>query len=285
MVDCDGKALIDAVISSFGRLDYAFNNAGIEQNPQPLPDQTYSIAGFARPCANEGLLVAAYCHIWAQGALKNALPELRPSLFVTRGCIPVATAPGIPERRCRSSRGFAERSFANRTVEQLHQHGAHRDRDQGACNAGKKPDCFYPFHVGCGAEAALAARSGIATAATGRPANRQLLRVAAFGAWSTPSKLLMAHRLRTGEQTCRTRANSDGRHYDALKAQNDVAFYLAQAQAASGPVLEVGCGAGRVTIPLAAAGIDITGSCSCFHAARSQAQGGKPGPSHRLGCG
>lgn len=34
----DVKALIDAVISSFGRLDYAFNNAGIEQNPQPLPD-------------------------------------------------------------------------------------------------------------------------------------------------------------------------------------------------------------------------------------------------------
>ena len=28
------------MISSFGRLDYAFNNAGIEQNPQPLPDQT-----------------------------------------------------------------------------------------------------------------------------------------------------------------------------------------------------------------------------------------------------
>jgi NAD(P)-dependent dehydrogenase (short-subunit alcohol dehydrogenase family) len=39
-VERDVKALIDAVISSFGRLDYAFNNAGIEQNPQPLPDQT-----------------------------------------------------------------------------------------------------------------------------------------------------------------------------------------------------------------------------------------------------
>ena len=51
----------------------------------------------------------------------------------------------------------------------------------------------------------------------------------------------------------------DGRHYDALKAQNDVRFYLNQAQAASGPVLEIGCGTGRVTIPLAAAGVDITG--------------------------
>ena len=51
----------------------------------------------------------------------------------------------------------------------------------------------------------------------------------------------------------------DGRHYDALKTQNDVAFYLAQAQATAGSVLEIGCGTGRVTIPLAAAGVDITG--------------------------
>src|SRR5512144_1928484 len=51
----------------------------------------------------------------------------------------------------------------------------------------------------------------------------------------------------------------DGRHYDALKAQNDVAFYLAQAQAVSGPALEIGCGTGRVTTPLAATGVDITG--------------------------
>ena len=32
--------MIDAVISSFGRLDYAFNNAGIEQQAQSLPEQT-----------------------------------------------------------------------------------------------------------------------------------------------------------------------------------------------------------------------------------------------------
>jgi NAD(P)-dependent dehydrogenase (short-subunit alcohol dehydrogenase family) len=39
-VERDVDALIDGVISSFGRLDYAFNNAGIEQNAQPLPEQT-----------------------------------------------------------------------------------------------------------------------------------------------------------------------------------------------------------------------------------------------------
>jgi 2-polyprenyl-3-methyl-5-hydroxy-6-metoxy-1,4-benzoquinol methylase len=65
----------------------------------------------------------------------------------------------------------------------------------------------------------------------------------------------------------------DGRHYDALKAQNDIAFYLAQAQAASGPVLEIGTG--RVTIPLAAAGVDITGldvSASMLEEAKRKAE-------------
>jgi SAM-dependent methyltransferase len=51
----------------------------------------------------------------------------------------------------------------------------------------------------------------------------------------------------------------DGRHYDALKAQNDIPFYLSHAATACGAVLEIGCGTGRVTIPLAAAGVEITG--------------------------
>ncbi|MCG5243037.1 class I SAM-dependent methyltransferase [Azospirillum doebereinerae] len=37
----------------------------------------------------------------------------------------------------------------------------------------------------------------------------------------------------------------------------DVAFYAEQARAAGGPVLEIGCGTGRLTIPLARAGVDI----------------------------
>ena len=67
----------------------------------------------------------------------------------------------------------------------------------------------------------------------------------------------------------------DGRHYDALKAQNDIPFYLAQAQVASGSILEIGCGTGRVTIPLASAGFDIIGldvSSSMLEEARRKAE-------------
>ncbi len=39
-VEQDVRALVDAVISTFGRLDYAVNNAGAEQQAQPLPEQS-----------------------------------------------------------------------------------------------------------------------------------------------------------------------------------------------------------------------------------------------------
>ncbi len=39
----------------------------------------------------------------------------------------------------------------------------------------------------------------------------------------------------------------------------DVAFYERLAGATGGPVLELGCGTGRVALPLAAAGLDVTG--------------------------
>jgi len=39
----------------------------------------------------------------------------------------------------------------------------------------------------------------------------------------------------------------------------DVAFYLAQARRSRGPILELGCGTGRIAFPLAAAGFDVTG--------------------------
>lgn len=49
--------------------------------------------------------------------------------------------------------------------------------------------------------------------------------------------------------------------YDALHAEQtaDVAFYVAEAARSGGPVLEVGCGTGRVALAIAGAGIGVTG--------------------------
>ena len=54
---------------------------------------------------------------------------------------------------------------------------------------------------------------------------------------------------------------ADGRHYDRQYAgmTGDIPFYLKQAGRYGGPVLELACGTGRITIPLAKQGIDITG--------------------------
>ncbi len=41
--------------------------------------------------------------------------------------------------------------------------------------------------------------------------------------------------------------------------RQDIHFYVEMAQKMGGPVLELGCGTGRVLIPTARAGIDITG--------------------------
>ncbi|MBW2314188.1 MAG: class I SAM-dependent methyltransferase [Deltaproteobacteria bacterium] len=53
-------------------------------------------------------------------------------------------------------------------------------------------------------------------------------------------------------------------HYDeayaALRdASGDAAFYLALAREADGPVLELGCGTGRILLPIARAGLPCTG--------------------------
>jgi ubiquinone/menaquinone biosynthesis C-methylase UbiE len=49
--------------------------------------------------------------------------------------------------------------------------------------------------------------------------------------------------------------------YDSVYSyvQEDIPFYLNEAIASKGPVLELGCGTGRVTIPIAEAGVPITG--------------------------
>lgn len=53
----------------------------------------------------------------------------------------------------------------------------------------------------------------------------------------------------------------DGRHYDALNKDfvKDIPFYLRQIKKYGEPVLELACGTGRITIPLAEQGIRITG--------------------------
>lgn len=53
----------------------------------------------------------------------------------------------------------------------------------------------------------------------------------------------------------------DALQYDAFNDPDsgDAAFYLAEARKARGPVLELACGTGRLTVPFKKAGIDITG--------------------------
>lgn len=55
----------------------------------------------------------------------------------------------------------------------------------------------------------------------------------------------------------------DGRHYDSMiQSRNlyyDLHFYIKQAKTYREPVLELACGTGRITIPIAKEGISITG--------------------------
>jgi SAM-dependent methyltransferase len=67
----------------------------------------------------------------------------------------------------------------------------------------------------------------------------------------------------------------DARHYDALfPGPNDLPFYRRHIATSGGPVIELACGSGRLTIPLAADGVEITGldqSSSMLEAARRRA--------------
>jgi 2-polyprenyl-3-methyl-5-hydroxy-6-metoxy-1,4-benzoquinol methylase len=55
----------------------------------------------------------------------------------------------------------------------------------------------------------------------------------------------------------------NGRHYDrkieSKIRTNDLPFYLNKANKYGDPILELGCGTGRITIPLAKEGFSITG--------------------------
>ena len=48
-------------------------------------------------------------------------------------------------------------------------------------------------------------------------------------------------------------------HMEAYRSRPDVGFFVELAQESRGPVLEVGCGTGRVLIPTARAGVEIVG--------------------------
>ena len=54
---------------------------------------------------------------------------------------------------------------------------------------------------------------------------------------------------------------ADGRLYDLEYAHHreDIAWYVLRARRAGGPVLELGCGTGRLTLPMGRAGVPVTG--------------------------
>jgi len=69
----------------------------------------------------------------------------------------------------------------------------------------------------------------------------------------------------------------DAEFYDCEFAnrEHDIPFFLKQARLLGGPVLEVACGTGRITMPIARAGIEITGldvSRPMLERARSKAK-------------
>src|SRR5215813_8988647 len=48
-------------------------------------------------------------------------------------------------------------------------------------------------------------------------------------------------------------------HVTAYRERRDVDFFVEEARLSGGPVLEIGCGTGRVLIPTARAGIEVVG--------------------------
>ncbi len=72
----------------------------------------------------------------------------------------------------------------------------------------------------------------------------------------------------------------DGQNYDAenFTVRDDVPFYIEMAKKAKGPVLEIACGTGRITIPIAKTGVDVMGlDYSQAMLARAKEKGKKEG--------
>jgi SAM-dependent methyltransferase len=73
----------------------------------------------------------------------------------------------------------------------------------------------------------------------------------------------------------------DGRHYDHMLPSDgqDIVFWLRQARRYGDPILELGCGTGRVSIPLAQEGFQVTGidvSDAMLHRAKEKSKNVKP---------
>jgi len=70
--------------------------------------------------------------------------------------------------------------------------------------------------------------------------------------------------------------NADLYDYFATGQNGDVSFYVDEARKANGRVLELGCGTGRMLIPMAEAGISIVGvdnSPAMLHVAQRKING------------
>ena len=79
------------------------------------------------------------------------------------------------------------------------------------------------------------------------------------------------------QPTSQTRDSTWADIYDRVYAYltEDIFFYVEQAVASGGPVLELGCGTGRVSVPVAQAGMSVVGidvSPSMIKVARSKAR-------------
>jgi SAM-dependent methyltransferase len=74
--------------------------------------------------------------------------------------------------------------------------------------------------------------------------------------------------------------------YYSTGVEGDVLFYVEEAQKAGGPVLELGCGTGRILIPTAEAGVEIAGldrAPSMLAIAREKVAGLDPAVQGRIG--
>ncbi len=75
--------------------------------------------------------------------------------------------------------------------------------------------------------------------------------------------------------------------YDHIRKRDDVAFYGALARETGGPILELGCGTGRVLLPIAREGVACTGldgSTAMLDVLRQKLRTETPPPSLRLLC-